>query len=152
MPTACVYCIPVAEDLGRMFNRGIPQWEGIWRPPEFGSSFAPTAFQKHLERRDAQREAQRAVTVVGINPIVAGSKNEPCRSLHAFMPRAADLKECLVLALELDFAVVDSPRKIHDAVNLKKIVARQALILAGVKFRTLWRVSRPPCDFTSTCA
>ena len=43
MPTACVYCIPVDEDRGRIFSRGMPQCEGICRPPEFGSSLAPTA-------------------------------------------------------------------------------------------------------------
>jgi hypothetical protein len=48
---------------------------------------------------------------------------------------SADLEIRFVLALELDFPVVNSPGEIHDAVNSKEIVASQALVLAGVKFR-----------------
>ena len=35
--------MPVGEDLVTTLSRRWPQWEGICRPPEFGSSFAPTA-------------------------------------------------------------------------------------------------------------
>ena len=35
--------MPVGEDCVTMLSPGWPQWEGIWRPPELGSSFDPTA-------------------------------------------------------------------------------------------------------------
>ena len=34
--------VPVQEDLETMFSRLEPQWDGICRPAEAGSSFAPT--------------------------------------------------------------------------------------------------------------
>src|SRR6266849_6216096 len=94
MPTAWVYCIPVAEERGKIFNRGTPQWQGIWRPQEQSS-----------------------------------------RGQHAFVAGPADLEVYFVLALELDFAVVDSARKIHGAINTKKVLPGQTLVLGGVKFR-----------------
>src|ERR1019366_9794436 len=105
--------------------------------PGAGIVFCSHRGEERVERRDPQRKTQRAVTVVGINPIMAGPENESRRGLHAFVPRPANLEKRLVLALELDFAVVQTPREVHDAVNSKKIFPSQALILAGVKFRTL---------------
>ncbi len=35
--------MPVGEERVTTFSLGWPQWEGICRPPELGSSFAPTA-------------------------------------------------------------------------------------------------------------
>ena len=57
--------MPVGLDCDTMLRLLCPQCDGIWRPPELGSSFEPTAAQEHLERRDAERQAQRAVAVVG---------------------------------------------------------------------------------------
>jgi hypothetical protein len=42
-PTACRNCVPVGDDVETMLSFLVPQWEGIWRPPEFGSIAAPTA-------------------------------------------------------------------------------------------------------------
>ena len=33
--------------------------------------------QEHFERRDAEHQAERAVAIVGIDPIGAGTKNKP---------------------------------------------------------------------------
>ncbi len=92
----------------------------------------PHRLKKHFQRRDAQRQAKRAVTIVGIHPVVPGTQNQPRGGQYAFMPRAADLEKSLVLAFQLDFAVIDPPRKKHGAVNTKKIPPGQALILAGI--------------------
>ena len=35
--------MPVALEPDTMLCATAPQWEGIWRPPELGSSFEPTA-------------------------------------------------------------------------------------------------------------
>ena len=42
-PTACSTCVPVGLEPETMLSVGWPQCDGIWRPPELGSSFAPTA-------------------------------------------------------------------------------------------------------------
>src|SRR5258707_1413743 len=42
-PIACTNCVPVHDDLLTILNFGWPQWLGICRPPELGSSFPPTA-------------------------------------------------------------------------------------------------------------
>src|SRR3970040_1347717 len=42
-PTAWRNCVPVGEDDETTLSALWPQWLGIWRPPEFGSSAAPTA-------------------------------------------------------------------------------------------------------------
>src|ERR1700677_1573361 len=49
------------------------------------------------------------------------------------MPRAAYLKEDLVLPLELDFAVVEPPRQKHRAVDADESIAVQAVVLRSVK-------------------
>ena len=43
LPTACRNCVPVGDEAETMFSSRLPQWLGIWRPPEFGSAAAPTA-------------------------------------------------------------------------------------------------------------
>ena len=105
----------------------MPQCEGICRPPEFGSSLAPTRLQEHFQRRDAQHQAKRAIAIVGKHPIVARTQNQTRGGQYAFMPRAADLEKSFVLAFQLNFAVIDAPRKKHGAVNTKKIPPGQVL-------------------------
>jgi hypothetical protein len=48
------------------------------------------------------------------------------------MSRTADLEISFVLAFQLNFAVIDPPRKIHRAVNAKKIRPGKAVISAGI--------------------
>src|SRR5260221_1383303 len=43
LPTAWRNCVPVGDDVETMLLALCPQWLGIWRPPELGSSAAPTA-------------------------------------------------------------------------------------------------------------
>ena len=40
---ACSHCMPAVEDRDTMLSLGKPQCDGICRPPEEGSSLAPTA-------------------------------------------------------------------------------------------------------------
>jgi hypothetical protein len=42
-PTACSTCVPVGLDPETTLYLVWPQCDGIWRPPDAGSSFAPTA-------------------------------------------------------------------------------------------------------------
>jgi hypothetical protein len=49
------------------------------------------------------------------------------------MARAGDLKVNLILALELDFAVIQAAGKVHGAVNADERVAVEAVQPWGVK-------------------
>src|SRR3954454_24447152 len=40
-PAACRNCVPVGDDELTMLNLRCPQCDGIWRPPDAGSSAAP---------------------------------------------------------------------------------------------------------------
>jgi hypothetical protein len=89
--------------------------------------------QEHIERRDAEHQAEGAVAIVGIEPIGAGTKKKPHCGSDRFVASAGDLKENLVLALELDFAVVQPAGKIHGAINADEGVAVEAVQLGSVK-------------------
>src|ERR1700674_1362551 len=58
---------------------------------------------------------------------MTGAQRQPSRRLDRLMPGPAHLKKDLVLALEEDLAVVDAPRKIHDAKRADQIVSFEAI-------------------------
>ena len=79
--------------------------------------------QQHLVGRHADRQAERAIAIVGIEPVV-------CRlELHAggdedrLVAGAADLEEDQALVLELDFLVVDPPGEDHRPIGSEEILA-----------------------------
>ena len=82
-----------------------------------GVIFGADSLKQHLERRDAQQQAKRAVPVVGIDPVDARAQKKPHSSGYGFMAGAGNLEVNLVLALELDFAVVQAAREKHRAVE-----------------------------------
>ncbi len=67
-------------------------------PARMGIVLRSHSCQEHFQRRDAQRQAQCAVAIVGIDPVMAGSKHQSGRSQDSLMPRTADLEIGLVLA------------------------------------------------------
>ena len=100
--------VAVALDPGTIFSARWPQCDGIWRPPLLGSAAAPTDGEQHLERRDAELQAQRAIAIVGMEPVVAGLEREAGGDQHRFVTGAADLEEGAALVLELDLLVVET--------------------------------------------
>ena len=70
---------------------------------------------EHFVGRDAEGEAEGAIAIVEIEPIVAGTQGHAGCDLDGLMPCPADLKEDAVLALEGDFAVVEAARGVHQA-------------------------------------
>ena len=125
--------MPVGLDCETMLSALCPQCDGIWRPPEFGSSFAPDGAQQHLERRHAEREAERAVAVVRIEPVVAGLQRHAGGDEHRLVAGAADLEEDQALVLELDLLVVDLPRQHHRAVGAEQVVTRVQPVVASCR-------------------
>ena len=73
--------------------------------------------KQHLQRRHAKHQAKRPITVVGIGPIHSRPQKQPHDSGDRLMPRAGNLKVDLILSLELDFPVIQPPRKVHRAVK-----------------------------------
>ena len=80
---------------------------------------------EHLERRHTEREAERAIPVIGVEPVVAGAQMCGRRHADRFMAGAADLEEDQALVLELDLLVVEAPRQQHQPVGGEKVVARE---------------------------
>jgi hypothetical protein len=76
--------------------------------------------EQHLEGRDAELQHQRAVAVVGVEPVARGPEHHACRDEHRLVAGAADLEIDAVLALELDLLVVDLPRHVHRAVDAEQ--------------------------------
>jgi hypothetical protein len=64
------------------------------------------SLQQHLFRRHAEYQAERAIAVIRIKPVVPWPQNQSGRRLDGLMSGPADLKEDFVLPFEQDFAVV----------------------------------------------
>src|ERR1035438_4029560 len=84
--------------------------------------------EQHFVRSCAQGETERAVAVVGIEPVVAGLQHKGGSDAQGFVARARNLEEDLLLALEQYLAVVHAPRGEHDAISINQLLTRQALI------------------------
>src|ERR1700733_5249703 len=93
------------------------------------------SFEKHFVSRHAERQAESAIAIVGIEPVVSSLENETGGDEYAFMAGAADLEVNFVLALELDFAVVELAREEHRAINADERVAVETVIFRGIEFR-----------------
>src|SRR3989454_10094492 len=52
--------------------------------------------EEHLRGGHAEAETERAVAIVGIEPIVCGAEHSPSGHQHALVSRAGDLEEDLV--------------------------------------------------------
>ena len=123
--------MPVALLCDGMLSRRWPQCDGIWRPPDAGSSFAPTEASSISSGVTPIVETERAVAVVGKEPVVAAAQVRAGGDEHRLVPGAADLEECLALVLELDLLVVDLPRQEHGAVSGEQLVPGQSLVFAA---------------------
>ncbi len=62
--------------------------------------------QEHFEGSHSELEAEGAVAVVGIEPVVTWFEHEAGRDEHCFVAGPANLKKNLALVLELDLLVV----------------------------------------------
>ncbi len=86
---------------------------------------------QHLERGYPQGQAQRAVAIIKVEPIVAGAQHHAGRHLHRLVSGAADLKEDPVLALQRHFAVIQPPRGVHDAKRADQLLGIEAFVAGG---------------------
>ncbi len=77
--------------------------------------------EEHLGGRHAQRQAEGAVAVVGIEPVIGRPQHPAGGDEDRFVPRPGDLEEDLVLAFELDLFVVQPPGQVHDPVDVEQV-------------------------------
>ena len=134
-PTACSTCVPVGLEPDTMLYLVMAPVRRHLAAAGCGVVLRADRREQHLERRDAELQAQRAIAIVGKEPVVAGSEREARRGEHRFVSGAADLEKDLALIFELDFLVVQLPRQEHDAVDGEQIVARQPFEKAALPFR-----------------
>ncbi len=85
-------------------------------------------FEQHLVGRHTELQAERAVPVIGVKPVVTRLEGEPGGDVDRLVARAADLKEDAVLPLELDLAVIQSARQVDDAVDVDELFGGQAAV------------------------
>ena len=90
---------------------------------------------QHFDRGDAEHQAKCAVAVIRKNPVGAGTKKQAHCGRDGFVAGAGDLEVDLVLALELDFAVVEAAREKHRAVQADERITVEAVIFANVELR-----------------
>src|SRR5262252_8270176 len=76
------------------------------------------ALQEHLIGLDTKSKAQRAIAIVGVKPVVAGLEGQTGSYAHGLVSSARHLEEDLLLALEQNLPVIDTPRGIHQAIGM----------------------------------
>src|SRR6266478_6312927 len=84
--------------------------------------------QKHVVGRNAQPQAKSPITVVRIEPVVAGLQRERGSYSDGLMASPGNLKENLLLALEHDLPVVDAPGRVHNPVGFDHLLAGKTFI------------------------
>ena len=73
----------------------------------------PDRPEQMVQGRLPDRERQRSISVVPVEPIVSALQVSGHRHLHRFVPGTGDLKEGLVLTIETDFPVIHPPGGEH---------------------------------------
>jgi hypothetical protein len=86
---------------------------------------------QHFVRRDAEGEAEGAIAVVGVKPVVGGAEGHAGGDLDGLVAGAGDLEEDAVLALEDDLAVVEAARGVNEAEGLDELVGREGFEARG---------------------
>ena len=85
----------------------------------------PDRGEQHFVGGHADRQAERAVAIVGIEPVVGGLELHARGDEHGLVAGAADLKEDQALVLELDFLVVDPAGQDHRPIGSEQVLAAE---------------------------
>ena len=80
--------------------------------------------QQRLLGRDAQHQAQGAIAIVRVEPVVAGPQNQARGSLHGLVSGAANLEENSILPLQQNLPIVKAARHVHRAISSDEIFPR----------------------------
>ena len=82
--------------------------------------------QQHLGGRHAKGQHQRAIAIVGKEPVVAGTQRQCGANLQSLMTGGGNLEEDLLLPFEHDLAVVHAAREKHEPVHLDQLLRAKA--------------------------
>jgi hypothetical protein len=82
--------------------------------------------QEHLARRHPELQAEGAVAVIGVEPVLARPQQQAGGGQHRLVAGAADLEVDPVLPLELDLLVVDPARQVHRPVDADQFLPAEA--------------------------
>src|ERR1022692_2288883 len=88
----------------------------------------PNPLQKHVVRLDPERQTQRAIPIIRVEPVIPPFHCQASGYANALMPCPGHLEIDLLLALEQDFPVVNPPGGVDDAVGLDELLARKSFI------------------------
>ncbi len=109
--------MPVGDERETTLNFSIAPVRGHLAAAGCGVVFRADGLEHHVVGSDAEREHESAVAIVREEPIVGGLQDQAGGDESSFVSCAADLEIDFILALELDFAVVEAARKKHRAVD-----------------------------------
>ena len=115
--------MPVAEDGEDDMQARVAPVGGHLAAAGRSVGFSSHGLEQHVFRSYAQGQAQRAVAIVGKEPIVAGLEEHARGGLNGLMAGTGDLEKDLALALEKDLPVVDAAGEVHDAESTDEFVA-----------------------------
>ena len=102
-------------------------------PARRGIIFRSDSGEQHLVRRHADGEAQRAVAIIGVEPVVAGFELHAGGDENGLVAGTADLEVDQALVLELNFLVVDTPRQDHRPIRSEKVLTAEPMGIEGAR-------------------
>src|ERR1700676_1851617 len=95
--------------------------------------FSADSLKQSFEWCNAEHKAKGPVAIIRIDPVDARSEQQARCGGYRFMSRAGDLEINFVLALKLNLAIVQFPRKVHRAIQTNEGIAVEAMHSGGVK-------------------
>src|SRR3989442_13222486 len=99
----------------------VPPVGGHLAAPRVGILGRTDRGEQHLGGSHPEAEQERGGAIVGIEPVVRGAEGFARRDQHPLVTSTRDLKEDLVLPLELDLLIVDAPRQEHQPIHVEQI-------------------------------
>ena len=91
----------------------------------------PHRGEEHLVGGHPEPQAEGAVPVVGVEPVVGGPEHLRRRGQNGLVPDAVDLEVGLVLPLEHDLPLVHLAGEVHDPVDVEMLGRREDLRPGG---------------------
>ena len=141
--------MPVGDEAETMLSGLWPQWLGIWRPPEAGSIAAPTASYSIFGRRDAELEAERAVAIVEVEPVVGGPEHHARGVSTASWPAPEIWKK--ILFCRLSWISLSSSRRDRSIVRYAPTSWSRDSPAALLRSARVWVAMRKPTRVADTC-
>ena len=112
-------------------ERRVAEVDGHLASPRGGVLGRAGPLQEVLVGRLAHRDSERAVPVVGVDPVGSGAQVPGDGHLDCLVSGGRELEEDLALALEAHLPLVDEPGDEHEAVHLKEVAGLEPAEVAN---------------------